>query len=249
MSKRFRKVMALMAGIIVWLAGAFPQNGLDLMVDLFRAAQIHPLRAICVAIGMLLVIYALWDSILGMFGIQTRKHVEANVREWLDAFRFSVKREQNENAHFEFIATPEMGGSLVIGNYKHQLDRYIIVHGRVALSDTDKRMFDGLSREEQTALAGSLSIYLSRSRASFKIDLNTNEINIQRRVPITNELTEHVLVTAIEDFVNARLGTVNALIMMLTAARGEQKVPSTHPPHISAAKQIQPQQESNQQKN
>jgi hypothetical protein len=215
--KRLRKGLALVGGFIITLSGLLPDRGLPLLLWFFKSASSHPIRAVFVVVGLALIAYALKDQLLDLLGVRTPKRLEADVRGWLETFSFSIKRQTKNEAHFEFLATPEKGIAIQIGNYK-EMEHYVIIAGRVSMSEPDKLFFDAMPEEDQAALAANLSIILSRTRAFFQMDLRGNDILIEKRVPVTADLSEHVFISAIQDFVSARIGALSALNLMLRDA-------------------------------
>lgn len=217
MWKHVRNGVVRVGGIILTLAGILPDNGLPLIAQIINSASKHPIRAILVGLGVALILYSFKDQILDLFGIRTHKRLEGDIRGWLDAFRYSVKREADDQANFKFLATPELGFPVTIINAKER-EHYVIIGGRIELGQEDKLFFNRLTPNEQLSLRSNVALILSRSRASFSF-VPDNEITIERRVPITADLTEHVFMMAMDDFHHARYGALNALQLIFNEAR------------------------------
>jgi hypothetical protein len=145
----------------------------------------------------------------------TPENIEANIRAWLDSFRLGVKREENPDALFTIIASLDNGMPILIWRPR-LLDRYIMVEGHIRISPDDKAIFDSLPEEEKAVFAMRLSVELSRDSMGFVMNLaQTNDIVLQRRLPITTDLTESNFMTAVDEVTNATHRAFKTLSLML----------------------------------
>lgn len=91
MSSRFKKGLGLMAGVLLWLAGAFPDRGVILLTDLARAAASSPVRALLIAAGCAVIVWVLWDEVLDLLGMQTNKRFFEKCKDWLHgSFKYAL---------------------------------------------------------------------------------------------------------------------------------------------------------------
>jgi hypothetical protein len=203
MSQRFRKGAALVGGVLLSLIGAVPDDGWTVIGRALRAVSDHPIRAGFVVIGLILVVYAFWNHLLDILGIQSRGRLESNVRTWLDAFQFSVKRLPNDKAYFEFRVTPDKGPSFIVGNYREP-ERYLFIIGSMRLADEQKAIYDQLSEYHQNVVGSKAIMELARTSVNYDVDLGANKIELFKRIPMTADLNEHALMTSIDELSNAR---------------------------------------------
>lgn len=170
-------------------------------------------------ITFIVVAFVIWRRLPKLPPEITPENVEAKIREWLDSFRFSIKREVNPEAIFALVTAPENGLPVVIARPK-TFDRYIVIEASVTISPEDRILFDRLSEEEQGIFAARLSVELSRNTMGFVMDLRTSSvISLQRRLPITSDLTESTFMAAVDEVGNARLRTLRVVILMLIDVR------------------------------
>jgi hypothetical protein len=83
MAPHVRKAVLLTAGTIIWLVGAIPERAWTWITSLASAASDHPARAIFIVIGVALIVFAIWEDILDLLGIQTTKRLGTQVKTWL----------------------------------------------------------------------------------------------------------------------------------------------------------------------
>lgn len=173
-------------------------------------------------IAVIVAAFEIWRRLPKPTPEVTPENVEANIRAWLDSFRLSVKREDNPIALFTLVATPDNGMPIVIWRPK-ALDRYVIVEATITISPEDKPLFDNLPAEEKGIFATRLSVELSRASMGFVMDLDkSNVIGLQRRLPITADLTESNLMTTVDEVGNARLRALRTLTLMLFDIKKQQ---------------------------
>jgi hypothetical protein len=217
MWKQLKKGVARVGGLILALAGGLPDNGWTFMGQVVNRASSSPLRTALVIVGIALILYSFKDQVLNALGIRTLKRLESDVRSWLDAFGYSVKREADDATNFKFTATPELGHPVTIVNAKHR-EQYVMMGAFIGLSKREKAFFDSLTLGERSSIESNLALVLSQARASFSVVPPDNVIVIECLVPITPNLTEHVFMTAMDDINRARYGVINALHLMLGEA-------------------------------
>jgi hypothetical protein len=219
MSKRLKKAVALMASFVLWLVSISPDRDLSAVARMVDGIATHPYRALGAALALALAVYALWDWLLDVLGIHTRKRLESDIRGWLDSFSFGLKREMAPGTYFNFSVTPEGIPPFTVALPK-DLDRYVMIGARLGLTETDKEFVHKMALDELDILKANLGLILSRGRVGYKMDLPANEITIQHRVPVTPDLTEHVFMTAVDELIIARAGAISALVMLVGQARG-----------------------------
>jgi hypothetical protein len=231
MSKRLKKAMALIASLILWVVNGFPDRVLAGSSEILNTATAHPYKAIGWVIATALAVYALWDWILDVLGIHTKKRLENEIRTWLDSFSFAVQRVIDPDSYFNFSVTPENIPTFTVALTK-QLDRYVMIGTRVRLRDEDKLIVDNMSRGDQEGFKAHLGIILTRGRTTFRLDLPNNELMIQNRVPVTADLTEHVFMTAVDELITARAAAMNGLVLLVGLARTNAAKAAEPPPVV-----------------
>src|SRR5215204_3136234 len=104
MSSRFKKGLGVMAGVLLWLAGAFPERGLALFSDLAQAARSSPVRTLLIAAGFAVIIWALWDDVLDLLGMQTNKRLFEKCKDWLHGtFKYALLETKLEKDTFIIV--------------------------------------------------------------------------------------------------------------------------------------------------
>jgi len=105
MSNQTQRGIRLMAGALVFIAGAFPANVLDLLKKVGNAASDNPIRAIFILVGVGLIVSAFWDGLLDVLGIRTIKRMFANIKDWLHStFKYSLISSDISDKTFTIVA-------------------------------------------------------------------------------------------------------------------------------------------------
>jgi hypothetical protein len=125
--------------------------------------------------------------------------VESRVRSWLGSFRLNVQDAPSEDAYFRIIVSKENGNKITVARLKER-DRYIVLQGTIAPSEQDRAVLGKLSHDEAEQLRDELVAEMARARISHTgILLPFGNVTLEKRIPITDELTEDVLIGQIDD--------------------------------------------------
>lgn len=128
----------------------------------------------------------------------TFENVEGLIREWLDNFGFSVKREPIPEAHFRYIV--ETGGKLriILGRLKNDLSSYILLRLEIGPDDNEKQIIASLTDEERSFAMVQTKLELNRISIGYEGFTSLDSgFSLTKRIPISSELTEDDLITAI----------------------------------------------------
>lgn len=226
MWKQLKKGVARVGGIILALAGGLPDNGWTFIGQVVNHASSSPVRTILVVVGVALILYSFKDRILNALGIRTVQRLESDVRSWLDAFEYSVKRIPRPKAHFEFQVTPEDGPPFIVGNYLAN-EHYLLISGGVGFLEEDRAVYFSLSELEQNLIGSKAIMELCRTSVAYDINLLKEKARIFKRVPITADLSEHVLMTAIDELASARSLFGRSLTHSMLEVRKRLELPPT----------------------
>ena len=143
----------------------------------------------------------------------TPENVRARIMGWLDAFHLNRRILNDANCHFAFEATLQTGIPVAILRTRDH-PHYITLLSRLSFTPEQKNVFDNLSESEKQRFVRELRLEAAKSKISFSADSQLNNIAIERRIPITDTLTEANLFESID------AANFSAIIMLDTMAVG-----------------------------
>ena len=131
----------------------------------------------------------------------TPRNIRWKVRDWLDAFQIQVGRLEIPSSHFAWRAT--LPSTLEVWLVRtHNLDRYLTVVASVG-TQAQSQAFSALTSIQKSEFWRNLFVEISRSRiiaTRNPNDPNTfGRLTIEKLLPITNKLSEAVLMNAIRE--------------------------------------------------
>lgn len=142
------------------------------------------------------------------------ENLQATVRGWLDSFGIATQPIDDPDAIFAMRVTLANDLHAEILQPK-KLDRYIVLRSAVTLGPEDRAMYDKLSQTDKDKVGLALQIEMARAKIGFQLDLMTPNLPVQlileRRIPITNDLTEAVLMQNIDDMNSAKILAMQTL--------------------------------------
>lgn len=146
----------------------------------------------------------------------TEQNVEGYIRQWLDAFSIAVKKNDSPEAYFGLVATYNNGLSVNIHRLKN-LGRYVLLRSAILIVPEHKEVFDNLPEEEKEVFSVRFNVELSKTAVGgYIMDLKEGRVILERRIPITTELTEGSFMDAIDQLQSAHFHTIATWVLMIT---------------------------------
>ena len=134
-------------------------------------------------------------------------NVEAHVRKWFDAFRYGVQRADDKNSIFRLRVTSPTGSRTFFIRQLKEPDRYLYLSVTLRPAEDVRGRIDRLSEAQKQALIGQWMLEMVRQGIAYG-NVTTENIPLERRIPITSQLTESVFVTDLLDFEGAMASIV-----------------------------------------
>jgi hypothetical protein len=128
----------------------------------------------------------------------TANNVETNIRAWLDHFQLGTKKISDPDSHFSYIVTLR-NGTLVTLKHVKNFDNYITLLANLEISPEQKIQLAGLKKEQLNLLIHEVVLELSRTKAEGMILNPLQNVLLERRVPITNNLTEDIFIERLNE--------------------------------------------------
>jgi len=162
----------------------------------------------------------------------TPENIEISIRKWLDTFRLSAKPEVFPEAFFALVVTPMPNLNVLVMRLK-AFERYIVIQSTITVSPEHKAMIDNLSPDDRNVFAARYAAELANMSVGWTLDLPNNVISVERRLPITENLSEDSFMRAIDLVTSAKFGAIHRFVLMLTdaansAAEKGAKAPRKH---------------------
>ena len=126
--------------------------------------------------------------------------IETNIRTWLDAFGITTKKVRGDDAevHFELLVTMSSSGRRITIARAKKHDRYIAFASTLALSPESKAALGNITKEQDDRLRRDLGLELARMKMVYRFP-EPLTVSVRKVVPITDGLTEHDFLTALDD--------------------------------------------------
>jgi hypothetical protein len=181
----------LLVGLLVWA-------GIDRKMLGNAVPEISPRNKL---LGLLLV-GGLGFSGVGFYRTVSKptnpENVESRVRSWLDAFRFNVHDDPSDDAYFRLIVNMENGNKITIGRFKGY-DQFILLRAALVPDAQASAVLTKLPYDQAQELAEDIVTEMARAKMAFT---NTappfSHMLLERRIPISDALTENVLLNQID---------------------------------------------------
>lgn len=138
----------------------------------------------------------------------TVENVESHVKQWLETFNYGIRKlpVDTANAHFGYIATNQQNRKIIISR-RRDLEHYLVVQASVLIADEHRKRMEGLSTQESEAFQRRLILDLTRLRLGFSTNFGgpLTTIMLEKRIPITDYLTEALFIQTLDDLDTAEL--------------------------------------------
>lgn len=169
MSNRFRKGILIVAGIAFQIVGWFPSDALSLVKRVGGAAADSPVRTLFIAVGIVLIIIAFWDSILDLLGIQTTKRLGANIKTWLlDSHEHPLLEAKVEKNSFRIVTRHDNRVFTISKDAKKPI---LFIGTTGESSEADKALYMSSPPDDRTAFKESIIFELAR------LDLDSMQVS------------------------------------------------------------------------
>lgn len=140
--------------------------------------------------------------------VLTVENVESHVKQWLETFNYGIRKLPLDpnNVHFGYIATNQQNRKIIISR-RREFEHYLIVQANVLIGDEHRKRMEGLSPQESEAFQRRLILDLTRLRLGFSTNLGgpLTTITLEKRIPITDYLTEALFIQTLDDLDTAEL--------------------------------------------
>lgn len=147
-------------------------------------------------------------TIMGLAELRSRERVTVDnvatkVRSWIDNFQLSVRTNPLPEAYFRYEVTMRNGNVVVVARPKER-DRYIVIAGRLVSDAPTIETLSHLSVDQRQELLADMIAEMARSKVTFSnMQVPPQNIVLEHRLPISDSLTEAVLLGAIDDMDSA----------------------------------------------
>jgi len=212
--------VAAIGGFLGWLVAMLVFFGIDAKTigKAWQAMSTHYVFAILAAAFFLIFVtasYYLWQS-----SRITPENVEPRIREWLDAFSLGIRRLTEPAHHFAYEVTAHTGIPLVVLRTRDH-PRYISLISTVGLGPNHKVLFDKLSEPDKTRFRNELVLEAAKAKIGYQTDSTFEKITIEKRLPITRDLTEANLIDGIGEIHFSALVIINTIGLALHTREGK----------------------------
>jgi len=139
------------------------------------------------------------------------EHIEMTVKAWLSPFGYGIVDSPNDQMYFALRATSVPGHPVLIGREKTH-GEYLNVGGLVTISQLHKGMIDKLPVERVRQIDEDITIGLSLLKLSYTESVASGVIEFEKRLPITNAMTQDVFVGTVEDIASAENLVIDTIL-------------------------------------
>jgi len=147
------------------------------------------------------------------------------VREWLDRFGAGVKRDPIPAAFFRYKITMDSNFTIFVGRVREGLSNYLLFRAEAAPTPSQVEQIKGLSEDQKRELFTKIKLELARlaigySGLSFP---DARDFHLSKRIPISEALTEHEFISALEDVEAALSATIIVFQSELEKANSQRR--------------------------
>ena len=153
----------------------------------------------------------------------TPQNVESKITEWVDAFGLARQKLSDPSFRFAYKVVAQTNVPVLVIRTKDH-DHYLTLISNVGFTPEQKTLFDNLSEPQKEAFIREIRLEAAKAKIATSLDRQSSLWTIERRVPITPQLTEADLLD--------NLGEVNysALILIDTMADALERRQRIQPP-------------------
>jgi hypothetical protein len=217
MSRRWQAIVGRIIAIgsfIGCLASVLGFFGIDVKAveKAWDAMTTHSVLALLSVVFFLIFIaasYYLWQN-----SRITPENVEPRIREWLDAFSLATRVLNEPAHHFAYEVTAHTGIPLVVLRTKEH-PRYITLISKMSLGPEHADLLNQLSKSDQKLFRHELILEAAKAKIGYQSDTAFENVIIEKRLPITSDLSEANLIDAISEVHFSALVILNTVALRL----------------------------------
>lgn len=189
----------IVAGSFIgWLVSVLVFFGLDAKTigNAWQAMSAHYIFAIAAAAFFLVFVaalYYLWKN-----SRITPEGIEPKIRQWLDSFSLGTRKISNPTTYFAFEVRGQTEVPIAVLRTKEH-PHYITFVFKIHLGSEHKPLFDKLSPPEKDQFVRRLRLEAAKARIAYSFDRDAGNLQIEKRLPITNNFTEADLIDGISE--------------------------------------------------
>jgi hypothetical protein len=124
------------------------------------------------------------------------ENIQGTIRQWLDGFGYGSAPAPDPTTEFSMVVSMPNSGKHVRVMREKQFNHYIAVSAAVTISPEHQALIAKLPEAERNRVAHNMLIELYRSGADSTV-VAPSQVGFIKRIPITNALTEDVLIKTI----------------------------------------------------
>ncbi|PYK51878.1 MAG: hypothetical protein DME20_00540 [Verrucomicrobia bacterium] len=217
MSGRWRAILGrivAVGGFVGWLVSMLLFFGFDAKTigKAWQTMSTHYVFAIVSAVFFLIFVgalYYLWKN-----SRITPENVEPRIREWLDAFSLGTRKLTEPAHHFAYEVMAHTGIPLVVLRTREH-PRYITLFSKIGLGPKHMDLLNKLSQSDRARFKGELILQAAKAKIGYQADSTFENVTIEKRLPITSDLSEANLMDGISEIHFSALVIINTIALTL----------------------------------
>jgi hypothetical protein len=192
MSGQWRTIIGRIVAVgsfIGWFVSMLIFFGVDAKAigKAWQSMSAHYVFAILAASFFLIFVmalYYLWQN-----SRITPENIEPRITEWLDAFGLTRQKLSEPSCYFAYKVVVQTNVPLVVLRAKNH-DRYLTFVSNVGFADEEKTLFNNLSEPKKEEFIRGMRLEAAKAEIGTSLDRSSYIWTIERRMPITANLTE-----------------------------------------------------------
>jgi hypothetical protein len=145
----------------------------------------------------------------------TPENVQPRVRQWLDAFNLGNRQlPPDPQWDFGYEVTLQTGVPILVVRARNH-PHYLTLLCRIDLGPDHRSAYQGLSEREQHRLRHGVRLEAAKSKIAYDADPTWDSLTIEKRIPITNDLTEAYLLDSLGEINFAAIVIIETIVSFL----------------------------------
>jgi hypothetical protein len=158
----------------------------------------------------------------------TPQNVESKITEWVDAFGLARQKLSDPSCLFAYKVSLLTNVPVLVLRTKDH-DHYLTLISNVGFTPEQKTLFDNLSEPQKQAFIREMRLEAAKAKIATSLDRESYLWNIEKRVPITSQLTEADLLDNLGEVNFSALILIDTMVEALERRQGIQPPPSPTP--------------------